>query len=369
MAIDPRIPMMGEATPFESPFETQRNALALRQAQTQMQEAGEDRMLEMLRKGREVLASSYDEPSYQRGLQTLQRLGIPTNDMPPTFDPRYVENESRALLTAEQQHRQQLFQHDGDVFGVNPFTGQVNELRRGVQAPPPAPKPIEPRLSELVDPKNPMRSLRVDLNTYQGGSLGDPGVYGVSSIREPKAAPVAKTSKSDAGPAKADQARLEGQDLLETQLGELERNYKILENEKAIVRKGGGAVENIGARLGASAVGQFAGGVLGTEAQSARDNIKSARILLLQAIKQATGMSAQQMNSNVELQQWLEAVTDPKRSLETNRGIIANIRDFTQKRGAAPAAGGAPAPAAAGQGLTPEEQAELDQLRSRFGRK
>lgn len=139
MAIDPRIPMMGEATPFESPFETQSNALALKQAQMATQAAGEDRMLTMLRKGREVLASSYDEPSYQRGLQTLQRLGIPTDDMPKAFDPRYVEQEGRALLDYEQRHKQQLFQDGGDIFGVNPYTGSVNMLRQGPQAPPPAP--------------------------------------------------------------------------------------------------------------------------------------------------------------------------------------------------------------------------------------
>lgn len=188
MAIDPRIPMMGEATPFESPFETQRNALALRQAQTQMQEAGEDRMLEMLRKGREVLASSYDEPSYQRGLQTLQRLGIPTNDMPRNFDANYVASEGKALLTFQQRlemQRRQLFQQDNRLLAASPYTGEVEMIYEGPQAPP---KPVEPRLSEVVDPKNRNRRLRVNINEYvPGGSLGDPGVYGVSEYDKPPA--------------------------------------------------------------------------------------------------------------------------------------------------------------------------------------
>lgn len=208
MAIDPRIPMMGEATPFQSPFETQRNALALRQAQTEMAGAETKRALDMFRMGRQVLASAHDEGSYQRGREALRRAGIPVDDMPPNYDPEYVRSEGMALLDAEERYKQQLFQDGGDIFGVSPYTGQVNMLRQGPQAPPPAPKPVEPRLSEIVDPKNPMRSLRVDLNVYKGGTLGDPGVYGVSSIREPKAAPAGTTPKLS--PADAAREREKG---------------------------------------------------------------------------------------------------------------------------------------------------------------
>jgi hypothetical protein len=37
-----------------------------------------------------------------------------------------------------------------------------------------------PALSEVVDPTDPSRMLRIDANAYQGGSLGDPGVLGLS---------------------------------------------------------------------------------------------------------------------------------------------------------------------------------------------
>ena len=49
------------------------------------------------------------------------------------------------------------------------------------------------------------------------------------------------------------------------------------------------------------------------------------RPLLLQGIKEATGMSAQQMNSNVELQLYLAAATDPTISLQSNIDALNNL--------------------------------------------
>ncbi len=45
----------------------------------------------------------------------------------------------------------------------------------------------------------------------------------------------------------------------------------------------------------------------------------------MQAIKEATGMSAQQMNSNVELQTFLRAATDPTLSIQANLEAINNL--------------------------------------------
>ena len=46
---------------------------------------------------------------------------------------------------------------------------------------------------------------------------------------------------------------------------------------------------------------------------------------LLTDIKNSTGMSAQEMNSNVELQQMLAAVSNPTQSIESVRAIIQNL--------------------------------------------
>ena len=71
---------------------------------------------------------------------------------------------------------------------------------------------------------------------------------------------------------------------------------------------------------------------------------------LTNSIKNATGMSAQQLNSNVELQTMLKSISDPGQSVEAAMRIIDDIENAyvksdgkLPKRGtpAAPAAGGA----------------------------
>ena len=65
--------------------------------------------------------------------------------------------------------------------------------------------------------------------------------------------------------------------------------------------------------------------MLGTKEQDARNAIQSSRMRLLNAIKNATGMSAQQLNSNIELQTWLQSLTDVNRSYESNIEILDKI--------------------------------------------
>jgi hypothetical protein len=70
------------------------------------------------------------------------------------------------------------------------------------------------------------------------------------------------------------------------------------------------------------------GRALGTKEQSLRDSIGQIRPLLMQAIKDATGMSAQQMNSNVELQLYLNSATSPDIALEANIAALNNLSNL-----------------------------------------
>jgi hypothetical protein len=58
------------------------------------------------------------------------------------------------------------------------------------------------------------------------------------------------------------------------------------------------------------------GQLLGTETGTAISNIEQARKSIIQDIKTATGMSAGQLNSNFELQNMLDTVTNPNSSYE-----------------------------------------------------
>jgi hypothetical protein len=82
---------------------------------------------------------------------------------------------------------------------------------------------------------------------------------------------------------------------------------------------------NLVTSLGTGTVGQMAGQAFGTPTQAKRDELKSVRLQLLNAVKEATGMSAQQLNSNVELKTWLDSLGSEKMTKEANLAIINNI--------------------------------------------
>lgn len=121
------------------------------------------------------------------------------------------------------------------------------------------------------------------------------------------------------------QLKVEGKENVETVLGSLYDQYDNLVKEGGITDTRKSTADNITARTGASAAGQLAGSYTGSQAQQFRDSILQTRPLLLNAIKNATGMSAQQLNSNVELQTYLAVSTDPTKSIQSNVEAMNNI--------------------------------------------
>lgn len=79
-----------------------------------------------------------------------------------------------------------------------------------------------------------------------------------------------------------------------------------------------GAISNASARTRASAVGQLGGEFFGTEEQSIRNQIKQIKPLLIQDIRQASKMGARGLDSEKELQFYLQAATDEKRDIQAN---------------------------------------------------
>lgn len=108
-------------------------------------------------------------------------------------------------------------------------------------------------------------------------------------------------------------------------VADLGNDYSNLKKTGSIVSSGTSGLDNIGAKISSSGVGQFFGSTVGTEAQSTRQAIAQKRPLLLNLIKNATGMSAQQMNSNAEMQLYLQAATDPTLSYEANMSALENL--------------------------------------------
>ena len=109
-----------------------------------------------------------------------------------------------------------------------------------------------------------------------------------------------------------------GKDLVGDVATQMGNSYLKLYESSGIKSTSRGAAANLAASSQSSMLGQIGGGILGTENQSERDFIKSQRPILVQGIVKATGMTASQINSNVELKNLLDAATDPDKGYETN---------------------------------------------------
>jgi len=152
----------------------------------------------------------------------------------------------------------------------------------------------------------------------------------------------AATNKVDAATAAAEAPKAAAKAQLDGQIAAIRDMYTQLGKAGGITDTDKPVQENVSAAIRSSAVGQFAGKVLGTKEQSLRNQIQQARPILLQQIKAATGMSAQQMNSNVELRLFLEAATDPKLDIQANMKALDGLEAFVNG-GVAPSAPAAPA--------------------------
>lgn len=199
-------------------------------------------------------------------------------------------------------------------------------------------------------------------------AMGTPEFMGGPQIQPPinmMAAPVAPANAMAAPPAAAmpvaplpevppmtveqpltigTKAQIKGQNNVERTIGKMASLYGELDKMAEIPSEKRGAIENIGAYAKGTAAGQEIEKARATPAQSRRNELKSLTRALLNDIKSATGMSAQEINSNFELKNMLETLSDPTQSIESVRAILADISArYGSGKIAAPAAA-APAP-------------------------
>jgi hypothetical protein len=253
------------------------------------------------------------------------------------FADKLMENEIRDLEGGIASISKVTGEQVGPTIMKVPYSPELAAQRRGEKA---SEREYNPEIKEVEDPDNPDQILLVDVKRWRGGGIGSPGVIG------PKGrAPVEKGEKAG--------------DAFGAVIDEMEQNYNELDRLGAIPSTRRSAQENLAISARTSQVGQMLGRASGTQEQSLRNQIQSARLRLLQGIKAATGMSAQELNSNVELQQWLDAVTNPANDVESNKAILNSIRSFVEAnkpRGRAPAA-------PAREALSPRDQQALDWAR------
>ena len=242
-----------------------------------------------------------------------------------------------APVAPKQTDLQLNYQAAKDQGFVGSIFDYEKKLKEAGRAPVQPVQPVAPTITSIVDPNNPNQMITVDARRYQGGGAGSPGVIGVAG-KEPGAA--LRQNKTEAGKTQ-----------LADDLANLRASFETLDRMRAIPSTERNVVSNLMSATAASGVGQVLGRAGGTEAQVERDVITSARTRLVNSIKNATGMSAQQLNSNVELQTMLKSISDPGQSVQAAMRIIGDIEDAyvkgdgkMPKRGAPAAAGAAPAP-------------------------
>lgn len=191
-------------------------------------------------------------------------------------------------------------------------------------------KIVGPGVVEVIDPGDGQKKIVSRVQAARMGAMS------------------AKESNIDDKSDKATGKVNEGRQMVSSVIENLRSNYDELDRLRAIPSQDRGPVSNVLTSIEASAPGQLASRAVATRAQTSRDVISSSRIQLLNSIKQATGMSAQQLNSNVELQTWLNAVTDPRQSKQTADQILTNIQNWVARNAAPMGGSAAPPPPAPG---------------------
>jgi hypothetical protein len=187
---------------------------------------------------------------------------------------------------------------------------------------------------QVPDPADPSKTITIKGRTDQYGrvvpaEIGAPPLsVDASATGGTTISPSVVRAAPTAGQERmAETARVkeEGQKTVNTVLGTLNRQYQGLVNEGGITDTSKSTLANLKASASSNVAGQMIGSAVGSKAQQFRDSVAQTRPLLLNAIKNASGMSAQQLNSNVELQTYLKAATDPGLSIQANVEAMNNI--------------------------------------------
>lgn len=169
-----------------------------------------------------------------------------------------------------------------------------------------------------------------------------PGVYNVPTNQVAEKARAERETPGEAGAKAAATARataavdaekkaaekLPGRKQVSTIISKIRAAYEQLDKAQAIPSETRGGFANAMDYIASSSLGREAQKMVGTKSSKYLSEIINSRKLLATAIKNATGMSAQEMNSNVELQLTLDALTDPTQGIEAARNTLNTLEEL-----------------------------------------
>ena len=142
-----------------------------------------------------------------------------------------------------------------------------------------------------------------------------------------KAAAVARANAAAAVEAKQTE-KLPGRRNVSTIIGKMRSAYEQLNKMEAIPSEARGGGANFMDYLAVTRGGREVQKMFGTGPSKYLSQIETLRKQLATAIKNATGMSAQEMNSNVELQLTLDSLSDPTQGIEAALTTMADLEEL-----------------------------------------
>lgn len=253
------------------------------------------------------------QPLYERSIQFMNRQGMAIDKLSPRFDPVEIEaamNVSmgvKDMLALEETKRKNIMAERGK--GVTAASNEIAQAEFG--------KPFNELGREDKQTVLDLKSNRAARATGGRISPVNPANFTSKSVSA-----FDKTGDyNQLVPVKA-KTKGEAQKRMTGALGEIRDLYDRLGEMGSIVDVSATTSENIFAAIGASDLGQFAGRVTGSETQSLRNRINAIRPMLINYIRQASEMGARGLDSEKELEFYLQAATDPKIDIDANRAAI-----------------------------------------------
>jgi len=212
---------------------------------------------------------------------------------------------------------------------VAPGSGMRSAVYRGES--PMAARQVQynPNAYAPVRVKNPMVSPLPGSASVPLPRVAAEARAGRQTPEEAAAVASATATATKAAEFKAEQAKkLPAKRQVDTLLTKIRNAYETLNKAEAIPSSARGAGANVMDYLATTGMGREAQRAFGTKANTSLNEITGSRKLLATAIKNATGMSAQEMNSNVELQLTLDALTDPTQGYESAISQLDTISEL-----------------------------------------
>jgi hypothetical protein len=220
------------------------------------------------------------------------------------------------------------------VYRGEPMQSQTAGLRGGA--------PMEQTLAQY----QPVQRRDPNVSPLPGSSqvpierVRAEGLAGRESPAEAAAkARAVAAANAEAETAKKTAEKLPGRKQVSTLIKKVRAAYEALDKAEAIPSESRGGFANAMDYFASSTLGREAQKMVGTKSSKYLSEIINSRKLLATAIKNATGMSAQEMNSNVELQLTLDALTDPTQGIEAARTTLNTLEELYGAPRSAPAQG------------------------------